>query len=145
MGNLIEKRWEHCGFWCETRITDLGRRCAYVFVENDHPMYEVDYRDLPDAVHELVNGGLTYSEHEGNSWILGFDFAHYWDIPDNACNIYRKRPLSMIESRLMSISDSIESDEFKGQESRIATLDIAVADCERLAEFLCQMKNSQYE
>lgn len=126
----VEKSWEHNGYHCEVRIMPMGHRCGYVFVEKGHPLYGVDatfncvYGFDPD-----VNGGLTYSEREGDSWVFGFDFAHCWNIPDPAINP---------DAYLNSIARKWEPD------ARVGTLDRAVHDCESLADTLKEWEGHEF-
>lgn len=125
----VEKSWEHNGYHCEVRIMPMGHRCGYVFVEKSHPLYGVDaaldgaYGFDPD-----VNGGLTYSQREGDSWVFGFDFAHCWDIPDPKISqkAYEESPTRFDPC------------------ARVATLKIAVHDCESLADTLKEWEGREF-
>ena len=55
--------------------------CAYVEIPKNHPYYGKCYDEITDDV--AVHGGFTYSA-DGlllleNTWILGWDYAHYGD------------------------------------------------------------------
>jgi len=56
-------------------INDKGWGCGYVLLPHDHPYHGKFYDNIPVEVH----GGLTYSEKEGEYWMVGFDTAHYMD------------------------------------------------------------------
>ena len=49
---------------------------GYVDLPKTHPMYELNYNDIPVDIH----GGLTYSELTNDGfWRVGFDTAHAGD------------------------------------------------------------------
>lgn len=97
----VVKKFMHKGFYCEithvepprgmmdtllaATLPDLpdslagGHYCGYVYLDKDHPMYGVNYDDANKNIGSCVNGGLTYSEQEGEQWCLGFDFGHCWN------------------------------------------------------------------
>lgn len=64
-----------------------GSRGGYVKVNPNHPVHGKNYNDL-DFIY--CHGGLTFSEAdvpcdkevESNGWWLGFDCAHFDDLPD---------------------------------------------------------------
>lgn len=66
----------------------MGWRCGYVGVPKGHPLYGKKYEELDFE----VNGGLTYSDYNGEYdkeadvnnkyWYLGFDCAHSGDVLD---------------------------------------------------------------
>ena len=49
--------------------------CGYVALPKGHPMHGQDYDNLSVDCH----GGLTYSNLEGNDWVIGFDCNHTYD------------------------------------------------------------------
>lgn len=118
-----------------------GHRCGYVLVEKGHPLYGVLDDELPVDFRPEVNGGITYAGHKNNDdrWAFGFDFDHYWDIPDDACNEYKMacNPGLKLEN-LEIINTRLDPD------ARVATLDMAVEDCERLAECLLEWSGKPY-
>lgn len=93
----VIKKFTHKGFYCEVRkippaygtrrilasvLPDCianGHYCGYVFLDKDHPLYGVKYDYINDTIEPCVNGGLTYSDFEGEQWVLGFDFCHCWN------------------------------------------------------------------
>lgn len=128
-GVIIEKEWEHNGLKCEVRIMPMGHRCGYVAVDDSHPFYGIDYDCLPEDFEPDVNGGLTYSRQEGGSWVFGFDFAHCWD---------KRDPSLASEEYSQWLIDNPDTC------GRVATLDIAAADCENLADALSERKGKEY-
>lgn len=54
---------------------DHGWGNGYVNLPKWHKYYGVHYDNIPVDVH----GGLTYSEQEGDYWVVGFDTCHAWD------------------------------------------------------------------
>ena len=67
-------------------ILDLGTHpTAYVQIGLEHPLYSINYSDIPSVVNH-VHGGLTYSSrglvynHRRHfwkyKWVLGWDYAH---------------------------------------------------------------------
>jgi hypothetical protein len=52
-----------------------GYLCGYVQVPTEHPYFGKDYDDMDIECH----GDLTYSEGEGEVWLIGFDCAHSGD------------------------------------------------------------------
>lgn len=125
---IVEKEWESHGFTCKVMIVPMGHRCGYVFIEKGHPFYGVHYNELPEDFKPDVNGGLTYAGKDGDYWVFGFDFAHCWDIPDPKVS-----PKAYEES--VARFDST---------ARIATFEMAVADCERLAKALDEWKDREF-
>ncbi len=124
LGYTVEKAWESSGYHCEVRIMPLGHRCGYVGVKKQHPLYGIHYDDVPLGLHVLVNGGLTYSKREGDLWVFGFDFHHYWDQQDPSLLPYVADPF---------VDSFLHFCECSYPDQRIATLDDAVSDCEALA------------
>ncbi len=62
---LIENTWYPNGGWGN----------GYVKLPKNHKYYGVDYDNIPvDAP-----GGLTYSEQDGDEWVVGFDTMHSWN------------------------------------------------------------------
>ena len=93
MGYKVESDFHYKGLRCVVIITDMCHRCGYVGVENNHPLYGVNYFDEADFLKGSpewyfdVHGGITYSGGdnypvESNLWWFGFDCAHYGDGKD---------------------------------------------------------------
>lgn len=81
----VEKRFEYNGYKCEVRIVGdeyCRYRCGYVFIDESHPLYGVCGSELPEDFEPKVNGGITYSNKEGDKWVFGFDYCHCWNISD---------------------------------------------------------------
>jgi len=73
-----ECTFKHAGFKCEViRNLQFGNWLGYLVLPREHPWYGLHYDDI-DAV---VHGGLTYGKcDENDTWAIGFDCAHTWDI-----------------------------------------------------------------
>lgn len=61
--------------WLSRELKDFGWGNGYVHLPKGHKYYGVNYGDIPVNVH----GSLTYSEQEGDYWVIGFDTAHFGD------------------------------------------------------------------
>lgn len=59
---------------------EAGWGNGYVNIPQDHPWYGKDYNDIECS---NIHGGLTYSQKEGEFWVIGFDTCHYGDTPEN--------------------------------------------------------------
>ena len=62
------------------RFNHMGFRCGYVVLPPTHPEHGTPYSEL--TLEYTPHGGLTYSEYEGDEWVIGFDCAHFGDAPD---------------------------------------------------------------
>lgn len=71
----------------------LGQLCGYVNIFPTHPWFKKDYDEIDATVH----GGLTYSalDVETNTWVIGFDCAHYNDIIPGAKSIVEEHKAFM--------------------------------------------------
>ena len=60
-----------------------GHYCGYVEVPVSHPLHNSGYDGVPSELHDLVNGGLTFSEDSAFGTVFGFDTAHSfnWNNP----------------------------------------------------------------
>lgn len=78
-----EREFEECGLQCCTRTQPMGHRCGYVSLPEGHPLFGKDcdacYGVSPDLD---VDGGITFANGTEKVWILGWDAAHVWHIPD---------------------------------------------------------------
>lgn len=73
----IEREFEESGLACCTRTHDMGYCCGYVAVNEGHPLYGMDYDKLYDEHPEIeVDGGVTFANGEGGTWMFGWDAAH---------------------------------------------------------------------
>ena len=87
--NIIELEgdsfeFNHCDFECKLRRhSDLKHWCAYIKLTKDNKLHKV-YLDEPGifdvSIPIEIHGGWTYDSLEGDSYIIGFDCAHYGDI-----------------------------------------------------------------
>ena len=57
--------------------------CCYVELPKRHKLYGLLYMDIEENYDISVHGGFTYSRDnlllKDNTWILGWDYAHYGD------------------------------------------------------------------
>jgi len=72
---------EAYGFQWVVTHDEMGYRCGYIRLPENHPWHGCDYEIIDASVH----GGLTFSEPGPDSgWWIGFDCAHACDAPDPA-------------------------------------------------------------
>lgn len=80
---------EHLGFEWQVIHNRHGYRCGYVRVPPGHPWHGKNCDD--DVISDIdVHGGITFAEADepcekggpDNAWWVGFDTAHYRDLPD---------------------------------------------------------------
>ena len=57
---------------CIKKHPYFGHLCGYVHIPKEHPLSGV----TPDFI---CHGGITYSDFEGDNWVLGFDCGHNCD------------------------------------------------------------------
>lgn len=92
----IENHWSCRGLDCLVIAYDLGHRCGYVKIPEDHFLYKVHYDHEKIENFIDIHGGITFSdEMQGlplEGWWLGFDCAHYNDLLDFSimCDGYKK-------------------------------------------------------
>lgn len=79
--------------------------CGYVEIPKDHKLEGVEYDDIDIQCH----GGLTYSRHEGDKWVIGFDCNHYEDNPIEHDEDYVKMECHKIIDQLIEMEQSNES------------------------------------
>lgn len=64
--------------------------CCYVELPKRHKLYGLTYMDIEENYEISVHGGLTFSADSlllrDNTWILGWDYAHYGDYYCNSYN-----------------------------------------------------------
>ena len=62
----------------------MGHRCGYIEVPKDNKFFGKRYDDIDIDIH----GGFTYSEsyllNKKDSWFIGFDCAHLYDLKDES-------------------------------------------------------------
>ena len=86
---IIEKDFIVNGYRCVIIGNNLGHRCGYIEIPEDHSLYGKHYSEIDDIVD--VHGGWTYSDYTRGdypakanfeSWWIGFDTAHLGDAQD---------------------------------------------------------------
>lgn len=81
----LEYKDFHNGYEYVIIVQDMGYRCGYVNIPENHPWYNLSFEDIYVCIH----GGLTFAsliknDHpilENGYWI-GFDCMHWMDLPD---------------------------------------------------------------
>ena len=62
---------------CEIiRNIELLNLCGYIYLDEDNTFYGVNYDNIPCNVH----CGLSFSKKVDDSWVIGFDCAHFGDL-----------------------------------------------------------------
>lgn len=56
---------------------------GYVALPKGHPLYGEGYDEIHNICDINVHGGLTYSQMEGDKWVVGFDTCHGGDTLEN--------------------------------------------------------------
>lgn len=79
--------------------------CGYVEIPKDHKVDGVEYDDINIDCH----GGLTYSRHEGDKWVIGFDCNHFDDNPIEQDEDYVKMECQKIIDQLIQMEQANES------------------------------------
>ena len=86
---IIENDFIVNGYRCVIVGNNLGHRCGYIEIPEDHFLYGKHYSEIDDIVD--VHGGWTYSGYtrdnypakaSSKSWWIGFDTAHWGDAKD---------------------------------------------------------------
>ena len=86
---IIEKDFIVNGYRCIIIGNNLGYRCGYIEIPEDHSLHGKHYSVIDDIID--IHGGWTYSNFTNNnyptkaslkSWWIGFDAAHWGDVPD---------------------------------------------------------------
>lgn len=77
-----------------------GWLCGYVALPQGHPLYGKEYDEIDDKINDVTHFGLTYSNLEGNDWVIGFDCNHAFDTP--ATNT-----VQFVEGNIEEIVDTI--------------------------------------
>jgi len=62
---------------CEIKRTRMGNLCGYVYIPEDHPLYEKIKMDDNEIE---CHGGITYTSEFGEIGKIGFDCAHCYDL-----------------------------------------------------------------
>jgi hypothetical protein len=74
--------------------------CGYVALPQGHPLHGKEYDEIDDKINDVAHFGLTYSNLEGNDWVIGFDCNHAFDTP--ATNT-----VQFVEGNIEEIVDTI--------------------------------------
>lgn len=82
--------------WELKRNHEMGFWLGYVNVPYGHPWYGKEYDTLEDVA---VHGGVTYAQHDGLEWRIGFDCGHAWDVSPK---------MSEILDPFMALAGSVE-------------------------------------
>ena len=77
-----------------------GWLCGYVALPQGHPLYGKECDEIDDKINDVAHFGLTYSNLEGNDWVIGFDCNHAFDTP--ATNT-----VQFVEGNIEEIVDTI--------------------------------------
>ena len=119
-----EKEWTtRAGLKAVVIAHDMGHRCGYVGVPEDHPWHGKGYDDVDIDVH----GGLTYADARDDLWWFGYDCAHLGDArdPELMSDEYKN---VLLGRKLNFDGDTIK------------TLDFCVNECESMAAQLKDVK-----
>jgi len=124
----IEKEWTAHGLLCRVLILDIGHRCGYVRLPEDHIFFGVDFGVIYDYAPQIeVHGGITFSDRfdeKINDWWIGYDCAHSGDRPE----------LSKIKNE-----ETRKVYEKFPQHGEIRSLEYCIEQCENLALQLSQI------
>lgn len=82
------------------RRKSRGWLCGYVALSEGHPLHGKEYYEIDDEIDDVAHFGLTYSEFEGDDWVIGFDCNHAFDTP--ATNT-----VEFVEGNIKEIVDTI--------------------------------------
>ena len=119
-----EKEWTtRAGLKAVVIAHDMGHRCGYVGVPEDHPWHGKGYDDVDLDVH----GGLTYADARDDLWWFGYDCAHLGDAADPDLMSDKYKTFSW--SRALTFGGDT-----------IKTLDFCVNECESMAAQLGAVK-----
>lgn len=80
--SFYEYAWQSNGLDCLVLAAEMGHRCGYVRLPNDHPWFGV----ADERIDAQIHGGLTFAGDrlEDGGWWLGFDCGHAWDARDES-------------------------------------------------------------
>ena len=59
MSRKVESEFDHNGLKCVVIFTEMGHRCGYVGVEEDHPLYKVGYSDKSESLKKEEMNDIT--------------------------------------------------------------------------------------
>ena len=139
MSSIIESSFHYRGFQCCVIFHQLGHRCGYVKVPYWHPAYEKNWDELDIKCH----GGITYASHillgktHTSGWWIGFDCAHFDDIPDIQ-TIIKYFGGTNEERDILNFLDNLDN----GQNNfgSVKTLDYCIQECKNIVDQLQQME-----
>lgn len=113
------------GYPCAVLLMPFGHRCGYVGIPKGSMHYGKHYNDIPIDCH----GGVTYSENYlisvsltgdkdadaklSGLWWIGFDCAHWLDMPDYSAlyAAYQSRPdIIKCAEVIRPVEESIKAD-----------------------------------
>ena len=139
MSSIIESSFHYKGFQCCVIFHQLGHRCGYVKVPYWHSAYEKNWDELDIKCH----GGITYTSHillgktHASGWWIGFDCAHFGDIPDVQSAV---KYFEGDEKQRNTLNFLYNLD--KGQENfgSVKTLDYCIQQCKSIVDQLMEME-----
>lgn len=124
-----EREFEESGLQCCTRTQDMGHRCGYVALPKGHPLFGKGWDDCYDIAPELdVDGGITFADGTGETWILGWDAAHAWHLRDP----------SIMSDSFRALFDKYGS--FHDEFAVMVDADMAEAETRRFARQLAELR-----
>jgi len=85
--------------WIKPEVMRVGWGNGYVHIPKTHPLYGKGYDEIDVDVH----GGLTYAEKEGESWVVGFDTAHYGDNEENCSKAFVIKETKKLRNQLIKL------------------------------------------
>lgn len=137
--SIIESSFHYKDFQCCVIFHPLGHRCGYVKVPFWHPVYEKNYDEIDIKCH----GGITYTDHSllgkthTSGWWIGFDCAHFGDIPDVQSAV---KYFEGDEKQRNTLNFLYNLD--KGQENfgTVKTLDFCIQECKNIVDQLEEME-----
>ena len=138
--SIIESSFHYRGFQCCVIFQDLGHRCGYVKIPYWHPAYEKSWDELDIKCH----GGITYASHSllgkthASGWWIGFDCAHFGDIPDVQSAIKYFNEGDEEQRKTLNFLYNLD----KGQENfgSVKTLDYCIQQCRSIVDQLMEME-----
>ena len=80
----IEKEFDYKGYRCLITIDDIGYRCGYIQIKEDHPFYDKRFNYINDnymLCMKLSYAGTTFPFDDGTFWIA-FTCDRNGDKPD---------------------------------------------------------------
>jgi len=130
--------FEHCGFRClinriwKRKLPDTthffgGHLCGYVEIPKTHPFFEKNCSFNLD-----IHGGITFSEGDEKTWLLGFFCCHLGDIiPTNEKFRNINDKLKELEV-ILPISEKLKNSPIFNPIYR--NIDFVIEECKKLAE-----------